>query len=100
MSTKVERQLAALERVAGEMGIEVSYDRLKYAGLILKSGLCTYRGRKILFIERRKKPREKVDVLVDVLSDLDLTAVEVPDEVAKLLPTPPPPSDAGGSASD
>jgi hypothetical protein len=88
MSTKAERQLAALETVAKDLGIEVSYDRLKYAGLILKSGLCTYRGRQILFIERRKKPREKIDVLVEVLSALDLSAVEVPEEAARLLPSP------------
>jgi hypothetical protein len=88
MSTKAERQLAALETVARDLGIEVSYDRLKYAGLILKSGLCTYRGRQILFIERRKKPREKIDVLVEVLSALDLSTVEVPEEAARLLPSP------------
>jgi hypothetical protein len=89
MSTKADRQLAALEKVARELNIEVSYDRLKYAGLILKSGLCTYRGRQILFIERRKKPQEKIDVLVEVLSAQDLSAVEVPPEAAGLLPSRP-----------
>ena len=85
ISRKHQQRLTALEEAAGAAGIEVSYDRLKYAGLILKSGLCTYKGRRIIFVESRKPPQEKIDILVDVLSSLDLSGVELSAEAAKLL---------------
>ncbi|OPX41299.1 MAG: hypothetical protein DRG82_02330 [Deltaproteobacteria bacterium] len=63
----IEAKLARLEEIALERGIQVHYDRLEAAGLKLKGGICTVRGERHLFIDRRKSIAEKIGLLEDYL---------------------------------
>ena len=65
--SKIEVKLARLEEIALEQGIQVHYDRLEAAGLKLQGGLCTVRGERHLFIERRRPVAEKVHLLEEYL---------------------------------
>ncbi|EFK09794.1 conserved hypothetical protein [delta proteobacterium NaphS2] len=57
------RELAALEDAASARGIQIHYDRLEAAGLMLKSGLCALNGEYHLFIEKRKSVADKIAFL-------------------------------------
>jgi len=59
----IEAKLARLEEIALERGIQVHYDRLEAAGLKLKGGICTVRGERHLFIDRRRPIADKIDLL-------------------------------------
>lgn len=63
----IEAKLARLEEMALERGIQVHYDRLEAAGLKLKGGICTVRGERHLFIDRRRSVTEKIGLLEDYL---------------------------------
>lgn len=74
--SKTEIRLKELEREIKARGVSLSYEKLAYAGLILKSGLCWFRGRYYLFVDRLKKPRERIDLLQGALEELDRLAAE------------------------
>jgi hypothetical protein len=63
----IETKLARLEEVALERGIQLHYDRLEPSGLKLMGGLCTVRGERHLFIDRRRSIAEKIGILEDYL---------------------------------
>lgn len=73
---KTEKRLKELEGDIRARGVSLSYEKLAYAGLILKSGLCWFRGRYYLFVDRLKKPRERIDLLEGALEELDRLAAE------------------------
>ena len=77
-----EAKLARLEEIALEQGIQVHYDRLEAAGLKLQGGICTVRGERHLFIERRRPVAEKVRLLEEYLehSRSALTREDAPDQ--------------------
>lgn len=68
--------LAELERQLKGRGVRVAYERLSYAGLMLKSGLCWFRGDYYLFIDRLKSPSERRDLLEAALDELDELAAQ------------------------
>jgi hypothetical protein len=74
--TKGEQRLKALEKEIKARKVRLGYERLQYAGLMLKSGLCWFRGRYYLFVDRRKKVAERIDLLEGALEELDRLALE------------------------
>jgi hypothetical protein len=69
-SPAIQAKLADLEETAARQGIRVHYDRLEAAGIRLKGGICKIRGEYHLFIDRRRSPAEKIDLLEDFLEDV------------------------------
>lgn len=63
-------RLARLEREIKELGVALAYERLQFAGLQLASGLCWFKGRYYLFVDRRKPVSERIDHLERALEDL------------------------------
>ncbi len=84
---KVQQQLEVLERLADALGVRVSYEPM--AGLVQGTGgLCRVRGEYRAIIDRRLKPPERVQILVDVLRRFDTHHLEVEPEVEVLLHPP------------
>jgi hypothetical protein len=74
--TKGEQRLKVLEKEIKARKVGLGYERLQYAGLMLKSGLCWFKGRYYLFVDRRKKVAERIDLLEGALEELDRLAAE------------------------
>lgn len=74
--TKGEQRLKVLEKEIKARNVRLGYERLQYAGLMLKSGLCWFKGRYYLFVDRRKKVSERIDLLEGALEELDSLALE------------------------
>ena len=74
--TKGEQRLKALEKEIKSRNVRLGYERLQYAGLMLKSGLCWFKGRYYLFVDRRKKVSERIELLEGALDELERLAAE------------------------
>jgi hypothetical protein len=94
--TKGEKRLKELEKEIKSRDVRLGYERLQYAGLVLKSGLCWFKGRYYLFVDRRKKVAERIDLLEGALDELDRLAAEgrldrpfADDQESKEIPVEP-----------
>ncbi len=74
--TKGEQRLKVLEKEIKARNVRLGYERLQYAGLMLKSGMCWFKGRYYLFVDRRKKVAERIELLEGALDELDRLAAE------------------------
>jgi hypothetical protein len=64
----MQEKLSRLEDLVAGRGIHLHYDRLEAAGLKLRGGICKIKGEHHLFIDRRKSPAERADILKDCLT--------------------------------
>lgn len=81
---KVQQQLEALERLAEALSVRVSYEPM--TGLVQGTGgLCRVRGEYRIIIDRRLKPPERVQILLDAVRRFDTHALDLPPEVQLLL---------------
>jgi len=62
--------LAELEGQVREQGVKLAYEKLQFGGLRLKSGLCWFKGRYYLFVDRNKPLGERIDLLESALEEL------------------------------
>lgn len=69
--SKSQQRLAELEKEIKRRGVRLGYERLEYAGLRLKSGLCWFRGSYYLFVDRLKAVPERLELLQNALDELD-----------------------------
>lgn len=73
--SKAQERLNRLEKELKARGVRLGYERLEYAGLRLKSGLCWFRGTYYLFVDRLKTVPERIEHIEAALDELDeLTA--------------------------
>lgn len=72
--SKSQQRLAELEKEIKRRGVRLGYERLEYAGLRLKSGLCWFRGTYYLFVDRLKAVPERLELLQNALDELDALA--------------------------
>jgi hypothetical protein len=83
-TVNTQEQLSELERLAGELDVEVSYEPM--AGLVQGvGGLCRVRGRYRIIIDRRLKPPERLQVVADALRRFDTEQYFVSPQVRRLL---------------
>lgn len=68
---KLKDRLAGLEKEIKARGVHLAYERLKFAGLILKSGMCWFKGEYYLFVDRLLPPAARVEMLEAALEELD-----------------------------
>ncbi len=77
-------QLAELEKLAGLLGVDVSYEPMQ--GLVQGiGGLCRVQGRYRIIIDRRFKTSERVSILLDALRRFDTQQVYVTPQLRRLL---------------
>lgn len=68
------------------MGIQVRREKLlREAGYHARSVFCRVEGRPVLFLDSESAGEARIELLVDVLADRDLSAAEVSDEARELL---------------
>jgi len=92
---KVQQQLEALERLAEALAVRVSYEPM--TGLVQGTGgLCRVRGQHRVIIDRRLKPPERVQILVDALRRFDTGDLDMDPELQRLFG---PPTTSGRQAS-
>lgn len=58
---------------------------LREAGYHAKSGFCRIEGKPVLILDSESPGEAKIELLVDVLADRDLSEVEISDEARELL---------------
>ena len=84
MIRNTKERLDELEALADALGVEVRYEQM--AGLVRGcGGLCRIDGRHRLIVDRKLKPAERVQILVDTLRRFDLRAHELSPAVSALL---------------
>lgn len=83
--TKKERVLKELEEAARALGLNISYSDLKFAGLNLTGGRCTFKGEPWLVLGRRQTYAEKLELLGEALDEYDLNGLELSPEAARAL---------------
>jgi hypothetical protein len=74
--TKKQLKLEALEKEIKERGVSLAYERLSYAGLRLKSGLCWFKGGYYLFVDRLLPVQARIDLLSGAMEELDGLAAQ------------------------
>ena len=74
--SKSQQRLTELEKEIKRRGVRLGYERLEYAGLRLKSGLCWFRGSYYLFVDRLKSVSERLELLQNALEELDELAAQ------------------------
>ncbi len=72
--SKTQQRLTELEKELKRRGVRLGYERLEYAGLRLRSGLCWFRGTYYLFVDRLKTLPERIDLIQGALDELDQLA--------------------------
>jgi hypothetical protein len=68
--SKSQILLRSLEEKIKNAGVRLGYERLQFAGLRLRSGLCWFKGDYYLFVDRRKSVAERIELLDNALQDL------------------------------
>lgn len=93
--TKKQLRLEELESEIKSRGVRLGYERLKFAGLVLKSGLCWFRGKYYLFVDRMLPVNARIEHLEGALEELDQLAA-----AGKLdSPDLPPSSEPAGATA-
>lgn len=75
-TSKAQERLSRLEKEIKARGVRLGYERLEYAGLRLKSGLCWFRGTYYLFVDRLKTVPERIEYIEAALDELDELAAQ------------------------
>ncbi len=59
-----------MKEVAEKLGVIVSEQNFRTAGIKVKSGLCKVKGKNLFIIDKHKSIHEKNEILASCLSDL------------------------------
>jgi len=82
---KDEALLNILEETAEKLSIKLSYEDLRKGEVATHGGICILRGEKRIIVHRGLTPSDKVDVLIDILSEVDTDSVHLPPDVRERL---------------
>ena len=77
-----------MEKLAKQVGLRVSWGKLRFAGLKLKGGQCLFKGEKWLVLDRTQPYEDQLDSFREALQEFDLRGREVPKELSHLLDIP------------
>jgi hypothetical protein len=88
-SPRLEALTEELRAVAEEVGIRVRQERLlREVGYHTQSGLVRMGNEEILLLDQDLSPEARVDLLVGVLADRDLSRIALSDDVRRALALP------------
>ena len=82
---KQELILEQLEDLAEKLSIKLQYEDLKKSGIKLRGGSCRVVEEKRIIIDKRLKVNEKVEILANELSKLNLENVFISPRIKSLL---------------
>lgn len=85
---KQQETIRQLEKLAKQVGLKVSWGKLRFAGLKLKGGQCLFKGEKWLVLDRTQPYEDQLDSFREALQEFDLRGREVPKELSRLLDIP------------
>jgi hypothetical protein len=74
-----------LEDLAEQIGISIRYDDLSDPELPATSGLCKVKGRYVYIMDRSKSLSDKITLLTECLSRIDLNGIYVLPAIRELL---------------
>lgn len=74
-----------LEELAGNLGLEVRYEKIKKEGSFFPGGLCTINGKKILIVNSQASTEDKINVFINAVRDFDLNEVFIRPAIRDLL---------------
>lgn len=75
MPMKADQLLDELKLLAEKLGIEVSEQNFRTAGIAVKSGFCKVKGNNHFLIDKHLKLSKKVEVLAEYLAQLPMETV-------------------------
>lgn len=67
--------LNQLEELAQGLGITIRYESIKKEGEYSTGGLCIFRGERLLIINSKANPRDKIEAFARALRRFDLSQV-------------------------
>lgn len=83
---KIEAILEELRDLATRLGLQVREEKLlREVGYHVRSGACRIRDRNLILIDRDLPPANRMEVLLDELSQRDLGDVYVSPELRRIL---------------
>ncbi|MBI3755922.1 MAG: hypothetical protein HY265_07165 [Deltaproteobacteria bacterium] len=82
---KDEMMLPLLEEAAEKLSIKVSYDDLRKGEVNTSGGSCVLKGEKRIIIHKKLHIREKVDILMELLAEMDFEGIHLPVEIRESL---------------
>ena len=80
-----EKLLGQLEDLAGSLGIEVRFEKLKKESTFFPGGLCKVKGEDMVIINSSTPLEDKVEILGRALSPFDLSQIYVLPAVREFL---------------
>jgi hypothetical protein len=75
-----ESILQDLEGLLNQLSIE-----LKYRKGYFKGGLCRYRDKDFIYLNRADKPENHIALIIEELSKMNLGDIEIPQSIGELL---------------
>ena len=69
-----------LEEILKELSIEIKYRKGYFRG-----GLCRYRDKNYLYLNRIDKVNNHIALILSELNKIDLAGVEIPKEIVELI---------------
>ncbi len=82
---KDELLLEKLEETAGKLSIKVDYDDLHKGDIRTNGGIFTLKGEQRILIHKKLSLKDRVAVLLGLLSILDTESLHLPDAVRKRI---------------
>ncbi|MBI5048339.1 MAG: hypothetical protein HZB54_05290 [Deltaproteobacteria bacterium] len=82
---KDEIILPLLEEAAEKLSVKVYYDDLRKGEVNTPGGSCMLRGERRIIIHKKLYTREKVDILMELLSEMDFEGIYLPVEIRERL---------------
>lgn len=77
--------LQNLEKIAEILDIKIQYDEFKKDDFKTKSSLCTVKGDNIIIIDKSLKIKDKIEIIIQELSQYDLENVYMPPKIRELF---------------
>ena len=82
---KDETILPLLEEAAEKLTIKVSYDDLRKGEVNTPGGSFVLKGERRIIIHKKLYTSEKVDILMELLSEMDFEGIHLPVEIRERL---------------
>jgi hypothetical protein len=74
---KAEKLYQELKALAERLGVEVSEQNFKIAGIHVRSGFCTVKGKDMFLIDKHKALSKRISILSEFLAEMDYDGVYI-----------------------
>ena len=74
-----------MKEIAEKLGVIVSEQNFRTAGIKVKSGLCTVKGKNLFIIDKHKSIHEKKEILASCLGKMELEDIYIVPAVRDFL---------------